>query len=717
MTILLLATIACKKKASRQSVITYPDTPKTDHVDNYFGTEVADPYRWLENDTAPEVEAWVVSQNEVTDDYLNRIPYQSQIRERLEDLYNYEKYSAPRKEGGRYFFFKNDGLQNQSVLYVQQSLDSEPEIFLDPNTLSEDGTIALSGISFSRDGAYMAYAITESGSDWRTIYVMEVESKQLLNDVIQWAKFTGISWAGKGFYYSSYDRPEEGLELSSVNNNHKVYYHQLGTDQSEDRLVYGHPDQGEDVRYAQGYVSENEKYLFVSGAQRTNGNSLYFKSLESPEESFIPLVEDFDHNYYVFHTAENTLYVLTDDEAPNGRIITIDTRNPEPQNWKTLIPEQDEVIEGAGAAGGKLFLTYLKDASSHVFQYDLDGSLERDISLPELGTAYGFDGKKEDKQVFYTFTSFTYPPTIFSYDIETGESTLFRRPVIDFALEDYTTEQVFYESKDGTQIPMFLVYRKDLQKDGSNPTYLYSYGGFNISLTPNFSTMRLAWLEQGGIFAMPNIRGGGEYGKKWHEAGIKMNKQNVFDDFIAAAEFLIQEKYTAEDKLAILGGSNGGLLVGAAMTQRPELFKVAVPAVGVMDMLRYHKFTAGAGWTYDYGCADSSREMFEYIYAYSPLHNIRKGVSYPATLVKTADHDDRVVPAHSFKFISELQDKHKGENPVLIRIETKAGHGGGKPTAKILDEWADTYAFVFGNLGISYQKPQELTEDLPPKYD
>ena len=711
---LMTLIISCQQAdPSANAALTYPTTAQEKVVEDYFGTEVADPYRWLENDTSAAVGSWVASQNGITQEYLSEIPFRAQIFDRLKSLWNFEKYSAPRKEGAYYFFSKNDGLQNQSVMYIQRRLEDSAEVFIDPNTFSADGTIAMAGGSFSHDGKYYAYLVTESGSDWRTIRVMDVEKRELLSDHIRWAKFTGIAWEGNGFYYSSYDRPAAGQELTSFNFQHKIYFHQLGTPQETDRLIFGGESQS--VRYANASVSEDEQYLFVYGAQRTNGNSLYFRKIAQPNTAWTPIIEDFDHNHDVIHSNGNQLYILTDWDAPNKRIVVADARSPQPQNWKDLIPEQASVLADVDVAGGKMFIEYLENASSRVYQYDLEGNLEKEIELPTLGSVSGFNGKAQDTEVFYTFTSFTYPATIYRYDISTGASQAFFEPQVDFVPENYETHQVFYPSKDGTKVSMFIVHRKGLIKDGTHPTYLYGYGGFNVSLTPSFSPLRIAWLENGGVFAMPNLRGGGEYGKEWHKAGIKMSKQNVFDDFIAAGEYLIHEGYTSSEKLAIFGGSNGGLLVGAAMTQRPELFGVAVPAVGVMDMLRYHKFTAGAGWIYDYGCADSSQQMFEYLLGYSPVHNIKEGVSYPATLVKTADHDDRVVPAHSFKFISHLQAKHTGNSPVLIRIESKAGHGGGKPTQKILEEWADTYAFVYKNMQEAY-KPQR-DKVLEPKYN
>ena len=695
----LTCIIACTttEESTESMPIDYPPTEKVKQVDTYFGTEVPDPYRWLEDDRSPKTAAWVAAQNEVTEAYLGNIPFREAIKERLTELWDYEKYSAPSREGGAYYFFKNNGLQNQSVLYRQESLEAEPEVFLDPNTFSDDGTVALSTISFTDDGSLLAYTISESGSDWRKILVMDVATKEIVEDTLKDVKFSGVSWRGnKGFYYSSYDKPEEESALSAVNMNHKLFYHALETPQSEDQLVFG----GEQLprRYISGRVTEDQRYLAISAAVGTSGNELYVKDLGNPTGELVPIVENFDTEQSIVHSQGNTLFIRTNRDAPNQRIVTVRANRPQPEHWKDLVPEREEVLQGVSFAGGKMFLNYLKDASTRIEQYDLQGNKEKEIKLPALGTAGGFDGKEEDQTVFYAFTSFTYPTTIYSYDIATGASAVFRQPTVDFNPDNYKTEQVFYPSKDGTKVPMFIVYKKGIEKNGQNPTYLYAYGGFNISLTPSFSIAHLYWLENGGIFAMPNLRGGGEYGETWHKAGTKMNKQNVFDDFIAAAEYLKQEQYTSADKLAIAGGSNGGLLVGATITQRPNLCQVALPAVGVMDMLRYHQFTAGAGWESDYGIADSSRAMFEYLYAYSPLHNIEGGVSYPATLVTTADHDDRVVPAHSFKFAATLQEKQAGENPVLIRIETKAGHGAGKPTSKIIEEWTDKFAFTFYNM-------------------
>jgi len=694
---LALGTLACVGSKNEETMkLQYPTTQKVAQTDTYFGKEVADPYRWLEDDRSEETAAWVNAQNEVTGSYLENIPFRKSIEERLTELWNYEKYSAPSKKGDKYYFFKNDGLQNQSVLYVQESLESEPEVFLDPNQFSDDGTVSLSTTSFTKDGSLLAYSISESGSDWRKIIVMDVESKEQVGDTLKDVKFSGISWKGnEGFFYSSYDKPEEGSALSGLNMNHKLYYHKLGTPQSEDVLVFG----GEQTprRYVGGNVTEDNRFLAITAANGTSGNELYVKDLEA-DGDIVQIIDDFEHDNYIVHSKDGQLYILTNLDAPNKRIIKVDAATPEPENWTDLIPEKEEVLQSVSFAGGKIFANYLKDAANRIEQYDLQGKLEKEVALPTIGSAGGFEGTQEDDKVFYYFTSFTYPTSIYAYDIASGESSLFRQAEVDFNPDDYETKQVFYESKDGTQVPMFIVHRKDLKMDGQNPTYLYGYGGFNVSLTPGFSVARLYWLENGGVFAMPNLRGGGEYGEAWHEAGTQMQKQNVFDDFIAAGEYLKNEGYTSKEKLAIAGGSNGGLLVGATMTQRPDLCQVALPAVGVLDMLRYHQFTAGAGWAPDYGIADSSQAMFEYLYAYSPLHNIEQGVEYPATLVTTADHDDRVVPAHSFKFAATLQEKHEGENPVLIRIETKAGHGAGKPTSKQIEEWADKYAFTFYNM-------------------
>ena len=678
--------------------IEYPVTEKDQAVDTYFGREVADPYRWLEDDTSKATETWVEAQNKVTQAYLSKIPFRERLKQRLTELMDYEKIGAPIKKKGKYYFTKNDGLQNQSVLYVKESLDGEPSVVLDPNQLSEDGTVALTNFSFSKDGKYLAYSISRSGSDWNEIFVINLATGQHTDDHIHWCKFGGPSWQGDGFYYSAYDAPETGKEFSDMNENHTIYYHTLGKPQSEDLLIYRNPK--EPQRFYYGVVSEDERVLFIIESGADNGNNLFIKDL-TRDATVIQLTEDMSYMYYPVEVVGDKIYLLTNYQAPKSKIMVADLRSPQLTEWKELIPESESVLsEDVQVIGGKLVLIYEQDASQHAYIYSLEGRKLHEVSLPTLGSV-SFRGDKEDKEAFYVFTSFTFPPSIYSYDMDTNESQLYMAPKVAFNPDDYTTEQVFYPGKDGTTIPMFLTYKKGLKKDGSNPAFLYGYGGFNISLTPGFSTNRLVFLENGGIYAQANLRGGSEYGEEWHQAGIKMNKQNVFDDFIAAAEYLIREKYTNQDKLAINGGSNGGLLVGAVVNQRPDLFKVAVPAVGVMDMLRYHKFTIGWNWASDYGTSEDSQEMFEYLYAYSPLHNIRNdGTAYPAILITTADHDDRVVPAHSFKYAATLQAANTGDAPKLIRIETNAGHGSGKPISKILDENADIYAFIMYSLGM-----------------
>lgn len=692
--LLLVLSMTILQNCKQPQTLKYPETRKDDISDNYHGTIIADPYRWLEDDLSEETARWVEAQNEVTFGYLEKIPFREKIRERLTQIWNYPKYSVTFKKGNRYFFFKNEGMQNQNVLWVQESLDDEPRILLDPNKLSEDGTVSLAVFDVSNDGKYLAYGISRAGSDWNEIFIMEIETGHQLDDHLQWIKFSSISWKGNGFYYSRYDEPK-GSERSAKNEFHKVYYHKVGTPQSEDVLVYenrNHP-----LRNYSAQVTEDERFLILYESESTSGNALYVKDLTRRESSFEPLVQGFDHDYNVIDEINGKLLVLTNYKAPKYQLIEIDPAAKEPENWKTILPEQNEVLSGVSLVGGKIVAQYMKDAYSQAFIYDLQGNKLADLNLPGIGTLSGFSGKKDDPIAFYGFTSFTYPTTIFKFDIEKNESTVYRAPEIDFDPSQYEIKQVFYASKDGTRIPMFIVHRKGIRMNGKNPTLLYGYGGFNISLTPGFSITRLILLEQGGVFAMPNLRGGGEYGKEWHEAGIKERKQNVFDDFIAAAEYLIKEKYTSPRYLAIQGASNGGLLVGAVMTQRPELFGVALPAVGVLDMLRFHRFTIGWAWKDDYGCSDKPEE-FAYLIKYSPLHNIRPGVCYPATLVTTADHDDRVVPAHSFKFIATLQEHQACNKPVLIRIETKAGHGAGKPTSKIIEEYADVYSFMFYNM-------------------
>lgn len=693
---LALMLMNCTRNAEQIPQVNYPISQKVDTVDTYFGHEVRDPYRWLEDDRSAETGQWVKEQNDVTFGFLANIPYREQVQKRLEELYNYERLGAPFREGDYYYFYKNDGLQNHSVLYRKKTLDGDAEVFLDPNTFSEDATTGLAGIYFTKDGSLATYLITEGGSDWRKAIVIRTADKTVVEDTLRDIKFSGIAWKGnEGFYYSSYDKPE-GSELSARTQHHKLYYHKLGTPQSQDKLVFG----GEQTprRYISAYLTEDERFLVVTAATSTTGNELYVQDLNDRNGKLVPVVSNFDNEHYVLANDSERLLIHTNLNAPNNRIVEVNFRNPAPSNWRDVIPETEHVMN-ASKGGGKLFTHYMVDVKSQVKQFDLHGKLEREIELPGMGTASGFRGKEEQDVLYYAFTSFTYPTTIFSYDVASGQSTLYEKPSVDFNPDDYETRQVFYESKDGTKVPMYIVHKKGIKLDGKNPTWLYAYGGFNISLNPNFNTSRLVWLENGGIYAQPNLRGGGEYGEKWHLAGTKLNKQNVFDDFIAAAEYLISEKYTSSEYLAIAGGSNGGLLVGATMTQRPDLAKVALPAVGVLDMLRYHKFTAGAGWAYDYGTAEDSEEMFQYLLRYSPLHALKPGTNYPATLITTADHDDRVVPAHSFKFAATLQEYHAGDNPVLIRIETKSGHGSSN-LKKALEVIADQYAFTWYNMGV-----------------
>lgn len=694
----LLATGIIMMSCAQQQKLTYPTTAKVDTVDVYFGTEVPDPYRWLENDTSAATAAWVEAQNKVTNDYLSKIPFRGDLLKRMTELTNYEKIGTPFKKHGKYYFYKNDGLQNQSVLYVQDSLDGEPRVFLDPNKLSDDGTVALTGISFSNDGKYTAYTISRSGSDWTEIYVMDTESGKLLDDHIQWAKFSGASWQADGFYYSAYDAPQKGKEFSNVNEKHKIYYHKMGTPQSADKLIYQNPAYPK--RFYSASVNEDETVMFLYESGEGRGNALYMKDLRKPNAQFVPMATDMDYSYYPVEIMGDKIYMYTNYDAPKYRLMVTDFGKPALKDWTELVPETENVLSGAQVIGGKLFLTYDKDVANHAYVYGMDGKQIQEIQLPSLGSV-GFRGDKDDKECFFGFTSFTIPGATYKYDMDKNTYELFRAPKVDFNSDDFVTEQVFYPSKDGTKIPMFLTYKKDLKKDGSNPVFLYGYGGFNISLNPGFSTSRIPFLEKGGIYAQVNLRGGGEYGEDWHVAGTKLQKQNVFDDFIAAAEYLINNKYTNNEKIAIVGGSNGGLLVGACMTQRPDLFRVAIPQVGVMDMLRYHKFTIGWNWASDYGTSEDSKEMFEYLKGYSPLHNLKPGTRYPATMVTTADHDDRVVPAHSFKFAATLQECNDGTNPTIIRIDSKAGHGAGKPMAKVLEEQADIYGFIMYNLGMN----------------
>lgn len=673
--------------------VTYPETKTVEQTDDYHGTMVADPYRWLEADTAQAVEEWVKTQNQATFDYLEKIPYREKIEERLTELVNYPRYTSPFRAGEYYFFYKNDGLQNQSVIYIQKGLDGEPEVFIDPNALSKDGTVAINIIGISQDDKYIAYSQSEAGSDWSQMRVMEIAGKKQLPDVLKWVKFSGAGWHKDGFFYSRYPEPKSGEELSGNNLYHSVYYHKLGDDQSRDKLVY--EDRQNPNMYHFCSVTEDGKYLILNAAPGTDGYATYYKNLET-DGDFVPLFEGYDHKSNVVDHVNGKFLALTDIDAPKYRLVEIDPKNPAKENWKEIIPESEDLLQSVATGGGKLFANYLKNATDRFYQLDYDGGNKKEIDLPGLGSAGGFSGKKEDKILFYTFTSFTYPNTIFKYDLATGQSELFNKTSLQFNPEDYIEKQIFYKSKDGTPVSMFIVHKKDLKMDGKNPCYLYAYGGFNISLTPSFSATRIVLLENGGVFAMPNLRGGGEYGEEWHKAGMLLNKQNVFDDFIAAGEYLIAEQYTSREKLAIAGGSNGGLLVGAAMTQRPDLFAVALPAVGVMDMLRYHLFTVGKGWIPEYGSSDDPAN-FKNLLSYSPLHNIKDGVTYPSTLITTGDHDDRVVPAHSFKFAAQLQKSHNGKNPVIIRIETRAGHGAGKPIAKVLEEQADIWSFFFYN--------------------
>jgi prolyl oligopeptidase len=693
---LLMVLFSWSCQPTTQKALQYPETAKVDHMDQYFGTEVADPYRWLEDDLSEETAAWVAAENEVTFAYLNNIPYRKKLVDRLEALLDYERVSAPFVEGDYEYFYKNDGLQNHSVIYrYPKDSEQEPEVFLDPNGFSEDGTIALRGMSFTRDGSLAAYMITEGGSDWRKAIAIDVETKEVIDDSLFNLKFSGLSWyKNEGFYYSSYEQEEAGSQLSAKTQMHRLMYHKLGTPQSSDVLVYGGEENPN--RYISGFVTEDQNYLVFTAGQNTSGNQLYVKNLNSPNAKAIQIQDDYMARFSYVHNEGEDFYFQTNIEAPNYRLVKVNLKKP--AVWEDVIPETENVLS-TGYGGGKFFANYLEDAKTVVKQFNLQGTLDREVELPGIGTAYGFSAKKEDKDLYYTFSSFTYPSTIFKYDIASGKSALYRKPEVDFKPEDYETQQVFYESKDGTKVPMFITHRKGLALDGKNPTLLYGYGGFNSSQRPRFSSSRALWLENGGIYAVANLRGGGEYGEEWHQAGTKMNKQNVFDDFIAAGEYLIKNKYTSSDYLAISGASNGGLLVGATMTQRPDLAKVALPAVGVLDMLRYHTFTAGAGWAADYGTSEESEEMFNYLYQYSPYHALKPGVAYPATLVTTSDHDDRVVPAHSFKFAARLQEYHTGPNPVLIRIQTDAGHGT-VSTRQAIELQADVYAFTWYNMGV-----------------
>ncbi len=681
-----------------QKKLEYPKAKKVDVVDDYFGTKVADPYRWMEDVNSEETKAWVEAENKLTESFLSQIPFREKIRKELTEMFNYERYSAPSKHGEYYVYSKNDGLQNFSVVYYQKGLDGEPKVLLDPNKFSDDGSVSLAGISFSKDAKYFSYSISRGGSDWREIYVMETATRKKLNDHLKWVKFSGMSWFKDGFFYSRYDAPKEDEKLKAQNEFQKLYYHKIGTPQSEDVLVLQdkeHPQYGFD-----GYVTDDEKYLIISVWQGSSDyNALYYKDLSSENSPIVHVFDKFDAQYSFIDNIGDKFLINTNKDAPNGRIVLVDPNKKGDKIIKTIVPETENPIKSVSFVGGKLIVSYLKDANTKVFVYSPEGERLTEIKLPALGSAYGFNGKRDDKEVFYTFTSFTYPPTIYRYDIEKNKSYLFRKTNVKFNPDDYETKQVFYESKDGTKIPMFITYKKGMKLDGKNPTLLYAYGGFNISLTPYFSITRMYWIEQGGIYALANIRGGGEYGEKWHKAAMKEKRQNAYDDFIAAGEYLIKNKYTSHERLAIMGGSNGGLLMGVIINQRPDLAKVAIPMVGVMDLLRFQKFTIGWAWVPEYGSSDNEEE-FKYLIKISPYHNLKKGVKYPAVLVTTADHDDRVFPAHSFKYAARLQEYNGGDNPTLIRIETKVGHGAGTNVKKTIDLYTDIYSFIFYNMGI-----------------
>jgi len=696
--IILTASLLLMTSYISAKKIKYPKTTKENVVDTYFGVEVKEPYRWLENDTSKATAAWVKEQNKVTGDYLNQIPFKNDLKKCLTSLMNYPKYGSPFKKNGKYYFFKNNGLQNQSVLYCQKDLNSEPEVILDPNTFSTDGTVALSSVEFSKDGKYLGYCIARSGSDWNEIFVIDMQTGKLLNDHIMWSKSSGISWKGDGFYYSAFDAPEAGKEYSTKNEYEKIYYHTVGQPQTADKLIY--EDKEHALRECYASLTDDERFLFISVTETTTGNGLLMKDLSDPNAKFVELAPGFDNDYYVIDQVNGKLYLQTNWKAPKNRLMEIDPANPARENWKEILPETADVLESTSIIGGKIIADYMKDASNHLYAYDLSGKKLYEIKLPTLGSVGALSGDKESNEAFYVFTSYTFPPTIYRFDAAKNTSEVFRKAEVSFNSDDYVSEQVFYTSKDGTKVPMSITYKKGMKKDGKNPLMLYGYGGFNISLNPSFSIARVPFLENGGIYVVANLRGGGEYGEAWHLAGTKMKKQNVFDDFIAAAEYLIANGYTSSKKLAIDGGSNGGLLVGACMTQRPDLYAVAIPEVGVLDMLRYHKFTIGWSWTSDYGNSEESKEMFEYLKAYSPLHNVKAGVKYPATMVMTGDHDDRVVPAHSFKFAATLQAANKSNVPTLIRIDSKAGHGAGKPVGKVIDAQTDMWSFVMWNLGM-----------------
>jgi prolyl oligopeptidase len=692
--------LGCTSEETKPEIMLYPETRMDETVDTYFDREVRDPYRWLEDDLSKETEAWVEAQNELTFSYLDKIPYRDQLKKRLTEIWDYEKVGAPFTRGNYTYFYKNDGLQNQSVLYRYKNDETKANasVFLDPNAFSEDSSISLSAISFSKDGEKLGYAISEGGSDWRKVIVMDTETLEQDKDTVSNLKFSNISWyKSEGFYYSKYDEPE-GSKLSAKTDQHKLYYHKLGTSQKEDKVIYGERPE-EKHRYLSSDVTEDYRFLVISARNISSTNKLLIKDLTQENSDLVSLVDNYESRTSLLSNQDNKLFFVTNMDALNKRVVQVDAANPSSENWEDFIPETEHVLS-ASTAGGHFFANYMVDAVSQVKQYDEEGNLVREVDLPGIGSARGFSAREEDNVLYYYFTNYITPTSNYKYDIESGTTELYNQPEIDFDSAEYESKQVFYASKDDTKIPMIITHKKGVELNGNNPTMLYGYGGFNVSLTPGFSTANVTWLENGGVYAVANLRGGGEYGEAWHDAGTKLQKQNVFDDFIAAAEYLIEQNYTSSEKLAIRGGSNGGLLVGACMTQRPDLFQVALPAVGVLDMLRYHTFTSGAGWAYDYGTSEDSPEMFEYLLNYSPLHNIKEDVEYPATLVTTGDHDDRVVPAHSFKFAAELQSKQTGVNPALIRIETDAGHGAGKPTSKIIEEYADMFAFTFYNMGI-----------------
>ncbi|WP_321286514.1 prolyl oligopeptidase family serine peptidase [uncultured Sunxiuqinia sp.] len=683
---------------SKKKTIDYPVTQKGDVKDTYFETVVEDPYRWLEDDNSEETAEWVKAQNNVTFDYLNSLPNREEIKQQLTKLMDYPRHGTPFKKAGKYFFFKNDGLQNQNVLYITEALNEKAQVVLDPNTFSEDGTIALSGTELSEDGKYLVYMVAKSGSDWNEIFVKDIETGETLSDHIEWVKFSGLAWFDNGFYYSAYDEPNEGDELSGSNQYQKIYYHKLGTPQNDDQLIRK-DDKNPNRMFGAG-ITDDKRFLLISMSEASHGNALSVKDLTKKGADYIPLMEEINYEFHVQENIGEDLFVLTNYNAPKYRLLKININKPEEKDWVEVIPEGDEILEGTSFVGGKIVANYMEDAHSVVEIYNYDGTYEYEIELPGIGSVGGFSGKKDESVALYSYSSYNTPGEIYQYDFNKKESELFYRPEVTFNPDDFVVKQEFFESKDGTRVPMFIVHKKGIELDGDNPTLLYGYGGFNISLTPTFSATRMAFMQNGGVYAVVNLRGGGEYGEDWHQAGTKLNKQNVFDDCIAAAEHLIAEKYTSKEKLALMGGSNGGLLVGAVVNQRPDLFKVALPAVGVMDMLRFHKFTIGWAWAGDYGTSEDNQEMFDYLYHYSPYHNIRKGVDYPAVLVTTADHDDRVVPAHSFKYIARLQEYHTGPMPTLIRIDVKAGHGAGKPTAKVIEEYTDVWSFLFYHLGM-----------------